>query len=169
MIKYIPRQYNNPTSEYNGKFYAYPVIEETLDLDAMAKHMAEHNAGFSEAMCTGVLKALVKCVKEQILSGKNVKIDDLAIFSIGIVNTPGGAASAKEFTTQKNIKSVKLRARATGELSNTNLNLLATLKKATTVVGGAIVDDEDPTTPDEGNNDEPIVENPDNIDGDMGA
>ena len=169
MIKYVTRQYNNPTSEYNGKYYAYPVIDETLDLDAMARHMAEHNAGFSEAMCTGVLKALVKCVKEQLLAGKNVKIDDLAIFSIGIVNSLGGAESAKEFNTAKNIKGVKLRARATGELSTVNLNLTASLKKATVVVNGTVVEEDPitPETPDDSGTDEPIVENPDDG-GEMG-
>ena len=162
MIKYITRQYNNPKSEYNGKYYAYPVVDETLNLDDMAKHMAEHNAGFSEAMCTGVLKALVKCTKEQLLAGKNVKIDDLAIFSIGIINNLGGAMSAKEFTTTNNIKGVKLRARSTGELSSVNLNLAASLKKATVVVNGIVIDEE-PITPENPGNedeggDEPIVD-----------
>ena len=35
-----------------------------------------------------------------------------------------------------NISGVKLRARATGTLSNANLNLAASIKKASTVVGG---------------------------------
>ena len=35
-----------------------------------------------------------------------------------------------------NISGVKLRARATGTLSNANLNALASVKKASSVVGG---------------------------------
>ena len=35
MIKFIPKQYNNTASEYNGRYYAYPVIEETLDRDSL--------------------------------------------------------------------------------------------------------------------------------------
>lgn len=149
MQKYIPREYKNPNSDYNGRFYAYPIIEETIDLKAVAEHMSNHNSGFSEAMCIGVLKAMVKCIKELLLDGKNVKIDDLAIFSLGIVNATGGAASAKEFTTSKHIKGVKLRARATGTLSNASLNLSASLRKATVLLNGTIVDEE-PITPDEG-------------------
>ncbi|MDO4160998.1 MAG: DNA-binding protein, partial [Prevotellaceae bacterium] len=79
----------------------------------------------------GVLTAMVRCVKEQILDGKNVKIDDLAIFSCGIKNAKGGATSTDDFTITKNISNVKLRARATGTLSTKQLDLEATLKKAT--------------------------------------
>ena len=46
-----------------------------------------------------------------------------------------GAASEDDFTVAKNIKGVKLRARATGSLSNTNLNLAATIKKASALLG----------------------------------
>ena len=79
-----------------------------------------------------------------------MKIDDLAIFSCGIVNASGGSATVKDFTTARNIRRVKLRARATGELSNTSLNLEASLKKAYYTTSGAIVTDPDdqPVTPD---------------------
>ena len=156
MIKFIPKQYNDTESEYNGRYYAYPVIEETLDLGSLAKHMADHNSGFSEAVCVGVLKAMVKCTKEMVLEGKNVKINDLAIFSCGIVNAPGGAESEKAFRASTHIKGIKLRARATGELSNANLNLAATLRKATVTLGGT-VSDEDPTQPDN-NPDDPVTD-----------
>ena len=135
MIKYNVRQNKNESSMAYKKWYAYPVVEETVDLAALAAHMEEHNTGFSEAMCIGVLKAMVKCIKEQLLAGKNVKIDNLAIFSVGIKNRKG-AESEEEFSTA-NISGVKLRARATGTLSSTNLNLSATLKKAATIVGGS--------------------------------
>ena len=86
MIKYNVKQNKNESSTAYQKWYAYPVVEETIDLAGLAAHMEEHNTGFSEAMCIGVLKAMVKCIKEQLLSGKSVKIDDLAILSVGIRN-----------------------------------------------------------------------------------
>ena len=46
------------------------------------------------------------------------------------IKNRGGAVSEDVFTVSKNIKGVKLRARATGELTTTSLNLEATLKKA---------------------------------------
>lgn len=131
MIKYILKKStaNNKTA---NKWYAYPVIEQTMNLRQLAKHMAQHNSGFSEAQCLGVMTAMVTCIKEQILEGKNVKIDDLAIFSCGIRNN-GGAASASEFNVTDNIKTVKFRARATGDLTNKKLDLEATLKRASAV------------------------------------
>ena len=113
---------------------AIPVIEETLNLRQLAKHMAQHNTDFFEAQCLGVMTAMVSCIKEMILDGKNVKIDDLAIFSCGIRNSKG-AASEEDFTVMDNIDTVKFRAHATGLLSNKQLDLEATLKRATAVAG----------------------------------
>ena len=130
MIKYILKKYMNPRSSIFRKWLAYPVIDETLDLAALAKHMANHSSPYSEGVIYGVLKDMVKCIKEQLLEGKNVKIDDLAIFSVGIKNSKGGADSEEVFNVTKHISSVKLRARATGELIAKNLNLDASLRKA---------------------------------------
>ncbi len=134
MIKYILKQNKNKKSSAFGKYYAYPVVEETMDLAALAKHMEQHNSGFSEAMCLGVLKSMVKCIKEQILAGKNVKIDDLAIFSCGIKNREG-SAKEEDFSAANNIANVKLRARATGDLRNSSLTLDATVRRASMIVG----------------------------------
>ena len=134
MIKYILKKNQNAGSAAFGRWYAYPVIEETLNLRQLAKHMAQHNTGFSEAQCLGVMTAMVSCIKEMILDGKNVKIDDLAIFSCGIRNA-GGAATEEDFSVMDNISTVKFRARATGLLSNKQLDLEATLKRATAVTG----------------------------------
>ena len=137
MILYILRKNTNPKSAAFGKHFAYPVIEETIDLDALAEHMSNHNTPYSKGAIKGMLTDMVGCIKELLLEGKNVKIADLAIFSLGIKNN-GGAASEEVFSVSKNIKGVKLRARATGELIAKNLNLEATLKKvsATTKVAG---------------------------------
>ena len=137
MILYVLKQNKNSKSAAYGKFFAYPVIEETINLDALAEHMSNHNTPYSKGAIKGMLTDMVSCIKELLLEGKNVKIADLAIFSLGIKNN-GGAVSEDVFTVSKNIKGVKLRARATGELIAKSLNLEATLKKAsaTTKVAG---------------------------------
>ena len=129
MILYVLKQNKNRKSPAFGKYFAYPVIEETIDLDALAEHMSNHNTPYSKGAIKGMLTDMVSCIKELLLEGKNVKIADLAIFSLGIKNN-GGAVSEDVFTVSKNIKGVKLRARATGELIAKSLNLEATLKKA---------------------------------------
>lgn len=148
MIKYVLKQNKNKKSLAFGKWYAFPVVEETVDQAKLAKHMEEHNTGFTEAMCLGMMTAMVKCIKEMLLAGKNVKIDNLAIFSVGIRNKVG-AKSEADFTAANNIAGVKLRARATGTLSNTNLNTSANVKKAS-VIGSASTS-EGGNTPSSGN------------------
>ena len=129
MILYVLKQNKNSKSAAFGKFFAYPVIEETVTLDGLAEHMSSHNTPYSKGAIKGMLTDMVSCIKELLLEGKNVKIADLAIFSLGIKNNCG-AVSEEAFTVSKNIKGVKLRARATGELIAKSLNLEATLKKA---------------------------------------
>ena len=149
MIRYILKKNNNQYSPVFGKLFAYPVIEETVELEGLAEHMARHNTPYSEGAIKGVLTDMINCIHELLLEGKNVKLPDLAIFSIGIRNTKGGAASEEEFTVTKNISSVKLRSRATGDLTAKSLNLDATLKRAfaTTkpaATGGSSDGEEDP-------------------------
>ena len=129
MILYVLKKNKNSKSAAFGKYFAYPVIEETVTLDGLAEHMSSHNTPYSKGAITGMLTDMVSCIKELLLEGKNVKIADLAIFSLGIKNN-GGAVSEDVFTVSKHIKGVKLRARATGELIAKSLNLEATLKKA---------------------------------------
>ena len=129
MILYVLKKNKNSKSAAFGKYFAYPVIEETINLDALAEHMSNHNTPYSKGAIKGMLTDMVSCIKELLLEGKNVKIADLAIFSLGIKNNVG-AVSEETFTVSKNIKGVKLRARATGELIAKSLNLEAQLKKA---------------------------------------
>ena len=134
MIKYVLKQNKNKKSNSFGKYYAYPVIEETVGLDELADHMALHNTPFSKGVILGLLTDMVDCIKELLLEGKNVKMPDLAIFSLGIKNAEG-AEKEEEFTVSKNIMGVKLRARATGELTRKALDTVASMKRATTLVG----------------------------------
>lgn len=111
-----------------GKYYARPAVTATISIDQLAEHMSSHNTPFSAGAVRGILTDMVKCVKELVLSGYSVKIDDLAIFSIGI-RPKKGADTKESFTVAKNIEGVKLRARATGKLTNSRLDLDATLKR----------------------------------------
>lgn len=109
-----------------GKYYAYPVIKETVGLTELAAHMTSHNTGFSPGQVKGILADMVRCIKELVLQGVAVKIDDLAIFTLGIVNKEGAEEKSK-FTVSGNIESVKLRSRATGEFTRENLHKEANL------------------------------------------
>ena len=134
MVRYILQQIKITSSKAYGKWYAKNVVEETIDLDGLSEHMSHHNSPYSKGVIKGLLTDMIQCIKELLLQGMNVKIDDLAIFSLGIKNKLA-AATEEEFTVSKNIEGVKLKARATGELMSKSLNLDATLKKATFVNG----------------------------------
>lgn len=137
MISYRKIQIKGENSPLNGLWYARPVISDTLDTAALAKHMSKHNTPFSPGVIKGVLTDMIACIKELILDGKNVKLDDLAIFSVGIVSDHG-AESAEAFKVSEHVKGLKLRARATGELSNAQINLEGQLREATPYsVGGS--------------------------------
>ena len=140
---------NKKMPEAYGKFYARPAITQTIGIDGLSEHMSSHNTPFSPGAVKGMLTDMVICIRELCLQGIAVKIDNLAIFSIGIKHKEG-ANSEKEFTVEKNVEGVRLRARATGELVSDKLKLDATLKKASSLTGDA--GDDSPTTPSGGDN-----------------
>ena len=104
-----------------GKWYARAVCDETVDIKGLAAHMASHNTPYSTGAIHGT--------KELLLDGKNVKIDDLAIFSVGLHTT--GAPTADDFNANTNITGVRLRARATGNLTPTTLKLDVKIRELT--------------------------------------
>lgn len=95
------------------KWYARSAPTETVDLDGLAKHMAAHNTPYSQGCIRGVLTDMADCIKELLCEGKNVKIPNLVIFSVGLSTSP--AQTAKEFG-RDNIRQFTLNARATGQL-----------------------------------------------------
>ena len=134
MVRFILKQIKIVSSKAFGKWFAKNVVEETIDLDGLAEHMSNHNSPYSKGVIKGLLTDMINCIKELLLEGKNVKIDDLAIFSLGIKNKVA-ADSEEEFSVAKNVEGVKLKARATGELMSKSLNLEATLKRAQFING----------------------------------
>lgn len=134
MVRFILQQIKITGNKCFGKWFAKNVVEETIDLDALSEHMSNHNSPYSKGVIKGLLTDMIGCIKELLLEGKNVKIDDLAIFSLGIKNKVM-ADKEEDFSVAKNISGVKLKARATGELMSKSLNLEATLKKATIING----------------------------------
>ena len=102
MLNYKLYQDNRKNNPNKGMWYARASVNETLDLDGLAKHMADHHSPYSQGLITGILKDMVNCIRELALDGKAVKIPDLAIFSLGIKTKP--ADSPENFTPQKNVR-----------------------------------------------------------------
>jgi hypothetical protein len=91
--------------------------------------MGNHNTPYSLGTIKGVLSDMVTCIKELIMNGNTVRIDNLAIFSVGI-SSKKGCEKKSDFRVSEYVEGVHLNARATGELSYNKINLDATLKRS---------------------------------------
>lgn len=115
-----------------GKYYARVAQKETMDVDALAKHMSEHNTPFSPGAIKGILTDAVKCIRELTLEGKAVKIDDLAIFTVHC--TGNGILQLKDIVATIGdkvpaaIRTLRLAATATGEYRRDELNKYGRLR-----------------------------------------
>ena len=55
MLLYVLKlNQNAKMPEAYGKYYAYPVITQTVDIDGLAEHMASHNTPFSKGAIKGL-------------------------------------------------------------------------------------------------------------------
>ena len=104
MLRYKKYQDNRRNSVYRGEWYGR-AIHELVEFDEFVKHMANHHCVFSEATIKGVLIEMETCLRELLLDGKAVRIDDLGIFRIGMKTSP--AETLADFTVN-NIEGVRL-------------------------------------------------------------
>ena len=115
MLHYKIYQNKSKGNKAYGKWFARAAVNQTIDLEQLAEHMANHNTPYSKGAIFGVLTDMVNCIRELVLDGNAVKIPNLAIFSAGL--TTKAADDPNVFSPTKNIKSVHLRARSTGVIS----------------------------------------------------
>ena len=133
---YLTKVTENSEREQAGKTYARVDYKETLSVQDMARHMAEHNTAFSEGSITGILIDFVKCIREQVLNGNTVKIDNLAIFKATVeanalevlydaeqdkVAQATIGTLAEGAKTGPAVKVIKLLAQSTGEFTRDEL------------------------------------------------
>ena len=133
---YLSKVTETSESEQAGKLYARVSYKETFNVQDMAHHMAEHNTMFSEGSITGILIDFVKCVREQVLMGNTVKIDNLAIFKATVeangletlydadadkVASASIGTLAEGAKTGPAIKVIKLLAQSTGDFTRDEL------------------------------------------------
>lgn len=121
MINYTVKASTFEKNSSYGRFFARAITNELIDIEKLSKLMKHRNLPYSEGAIKGLLTDMVDCIKEQLLAGNSVKIDDLAIFGISIRNVEGGAESEKDFNAAKHIEGVSLTCRAAGDLMNRNV------------------------------------------------
>lgn len=114
---------NTSTAGEKNKYYARAYHDETISLEDLADHMSLHNTPYSKGTIHGVLKDMVACVRELLLDSKKVKLDNLAIFSLGLSSKP--ANSPDDFNTATNITKAYINAIGTGDISKKQLDITA--------------------------------------------
>ena len=133
---YLSKVKESSETEQAGKYYARVSYKQTMTIQDMAHHMAEHNTIFSEGSILGVLTDFIHCVREMVLNGNTVKLDNLAIFK-ATVEANGlemlydaaadKVASATLGTLKEGdktgaaIKVIKLLAQSTGDFTREEL------------------------------------------------
>ena len=112
MLKIDLYKNKNQDSDNYGKVYGRAKNNRPIGIDELAEHIAEHGSVYTADVVHGVLKKIAKCIKELVLSGQPVKIDNLCIFKGSVTSTP--ATDAETFDLSKNIKNVRLHMTPTG-------------------------------------------------------
>ena len=95
MIKYKKYTNNNQYSPAYGKWFGR-IVHELMEFDDFISHMANHHCVFSEGTIRGVLIEMEICLRELLLEGKAVRLDDLGIFALGM--STKGEQKSEDFT-----------------------------------------------------------------------
>ncbi len=162
---YLSKVSETSQSEQAGKIYARVDYKQELSVQDMAQHMAEHNTMFSEGSITGILIDFVKCIREQVLMGNTVKINNLAIFKATVegngLDTLYDAQTDKVATatlgtlkdgdkTGPAVKVIKLLAQSTGDFTREELKKDAAAKGENNGTTGGGSSNTNPTNPTNG-------------------
>ena len=148
MIRYKKFKNNNQTSASYNNWYGRAVTE-LMEFEEFVKHMANHHCVFGESTIRGVLIEMQICMRELLLEGKAVRLDDLGIFRIGLETS--AATTAKEFTAD-NIKAVRLNLYLGKRFRAADLYKDAKFREAGKYDGGGDDGGETADTHDEGGN-----------------
>ena len=144
MIKYKKYQNKNQYNSAYGKWFGR-AVHELLEFEEFIEHMAKHHCVFSEATIWGVLVEMETCLRELLLEGKAVRLDDLGIFALGI--STKGETTADKFTADS-IKGINVNLFLGKRFRAKNLLKDAKFKEADKYIGDGNYYDPDGETAD---------------------
>ena len=87
------------------KWYAHPVVTETVDLDYIAD-LIQRNSTAKKSDAKAVLTEMVEVITDALQSSKRVKIDGFGSFKIGLSSR--GADTVGDFTIAENIRGMRI-------------------------------------------------------------
>lgn len=106
MIRYSTCLLGNPSDlDAEKKVHARAQVNDVLDINKFARHIANHGSVYSRADVNAILTQAVDCMREQLLQGNKVVLGELGAFSVSLKCR--GAQNFEEFTAN-NIREVNV-------------------------------------------------------------
>lgn len=116
MINYSVTMRANPVDlEAPKKAYAQAQSVQTLNINAFAKHIADHGCVYDRGDIANILTKAVDCMRENLLNGNRISLGELGTFGISLQSK--GAETASDFTAA-NITAVNVSWLPGTEFSN---------------------------------------------------
>ena len=98
-VKALKRDLQN--LEAPMKTYALAQSRGRMDVDALAKHMAQHNTPLSRGTIKAVLEDFIDCTRELILDGWIVDLGNMGTFNVSLKSTGVCESKVDEDTGEK--------------------------------------------------------------------
>ena len=87
------------------KWYARPVVTETVDLDYIAERI-QRNSTAKKSDAKAVLTEMVEVITDALQSSQRVKIDGFGAFKVGLSSR--GADSVEDYSPSEHVKSMRI-------------------------------------------------------------
>ena len=88
-----------------NKWYARPVVTETIDLDYIAERI-QRNSTAKKSDAKAVLTEMVEVFTDALQSSQRVKIDGFGAFKVGISSR--GADSEEDYSTAEHVRGMRI-------------------------------------------------------------
>ena len=88
-----------------NKWYARPVVTETVDLDYIAERI-QRNSTAKKSDAKAVLTEMVEVITDALQSSQRVKIDGFGAFKVGISSR--GADSEEDYSTAEHVRGLRI-------------------------------------------------------------
>jgi len=88
-----------------NKWYARPVVTETIDLDYIAERI-QRNSTAKKSDAKAVLTEMVEVITDALQCSQRVKIDGFGAFKVGISSR--GADSEEDYSTAEHVRGMRI-------------------------------------------------------------
>ena len=97
---------NTRNLEANNKWFGRIVHRETIDTLGLAEHIMKHGTVYTDDVCVGLTRKLMRCMAELLADGYKVKLDGIGTLYLAVKSS--GVDAPEEFDCTKNIKKVRV-------------------------------------------------------------